>query len=229
MSKIGVITYAHRHLKTEQFILSKLRMTKDLEIAIFALPFFERKPRDILFSHRPDQNQGIHPYDLCSGLGLEYVECENDCDITNECDYYIITGAGILSKEALEGKKIINCHPGIIPAVRGLDSFKWAIYNNQPLGNTLHYIDSNPDMGQIISVVATPIFDSDTLESLARRHYEYEIDILSNFQFYLDNPVNGFRNIAESEPTRRMDAKKETEMLKMFEEYKERSAGINER
>ena len=32
----------------------------------------------------------------------------------------------------------------------GLDSLKWAIYFNQPLGNTLHFVDSSIDDGEII-------------------------------------------------------------------------------
>ena len=39
------------------------------------------------------------------------------------CDYYIVAGAGILSKECLKGKRVLNGHPGIIPLVKGLDAF----------------------------------------------------------------------------------------------------------
>ena len=50
-------------------------------------------------------------------------------------DYCLITGAGILDKKIIGNKKILNIHPGIIPTTRGLDSFKWAIYNLNPLWN----------------------------------------------------------------------------------------------
>ena len=43
------------------------------------------------------------------------------------------------------GKPIVNAHPGIIPLTRGLDSLKWAIYQNVPIGNTLHLIDNEVD------------------------------------------------------------------------------------
>ena len=94
---------------------------------------------------------------------------------------FIITGAIILDKEIIGNKKIINVHPGIIPTTRGLDSFKWAIYNLDPLGITLHYIDQRVDSGEVLRVFNTPVYLSDTLQTLARRHYIY----LSNFYKYL--------------------------------------------
>ena len=71
-------------------------------------------------------------------------------------------GAGILSKECVENKKIINSHPGIIPASRGLDSFKWAIYENKPLGVSLHCIDKEVDSGEIISIIPTTVYKTET-------------------------------------------------------------------
>jgi phosphoribosylglycinamide formyltransferase-1 len=100
----------------------------------------------------------------------------------------------------VRGKKIINCHPGILPAVRGLDAFKWTIYEMKPLGVTLHYIDEEVDSGEIISVIPTPIFITDDLETLARRHYENEIYVLSNFEEYLNRPVNPFLGIESGAP-----------------------------
>lgn len=90
----------------------------------------------------------------------------------------------------------------------------------QPVGNTLHYIDENIDSGKIISIVQTPIFITDSLETFARRHYEMEINILSNFHSYIKNPINKFRNIEEGKINRRMDITLETKMCRIFDEYK---------
>lgn len=59
--QIGLITYNTNHLKTEQ-ILSRLAGKYDLEV--YALPFVPRKPREVLFQHRPDQSVAAHPGDL---------------------------------------------------------------------------------------------------------------------------------------------------------------------
>ena len=95
-------------------------------------------------------------------------------------DLFVIGGAGIIDIAFAKGKPIVNAHPGIIPLTRGLDSFKWAIYNNDPVGNTLHLIDNEVDKGEILQIQYTPVFSSDSLQTLARRHYEYEIDMLAN-------------------------------------------------
>ena len=139
-----------------------------------------------------------------------------------ECDFYLITGAGLLPSKIVKNKKIINCHPGIIPSARGLDSFKWSIYNYIPLGITLHYINEEVDAGQIISIVRTPIYSGDSLMTLARRHYELEIDVLSNFTYYLSNSLT--ESFPIQDPHRRMSAETEAVMVRRFDEYKLRFA-----
>ena len=101
----------------------------------------------------------------------------------------MIGGAGIVDISFANGKPIVNAHPGIIPLTRGLDSFKWAIYNNDPVGNTLHLIDNKVDKGEILQIKYTPVFTSDSLESLAQRHYESEIDMLANVIGVIGNRI----------------------------------------
>lgn len=226
MGKIGIITYAYPHLKTEQLIvgLRSQNCTWAWDLKVFALPYTARKGRAVFFSHRPNQANAISPDVLCEAYGIEYKKCLSDTDIDDKCDLYLIAGAGILSSKAVAHKKIINCHPGIIPAVRGLDSFKWSIYHMRPLGNTLHYITDNVDAGEIISVLPTPVFITDSLETLARRHYENEIKLLSSFQSYLDNPHNMYAHLNVQEATMRMPFEVEVKMSRMFDSYKEKYA-----
>jgi len=214
---IGLITYHFPHLKTEQIIENLLPRYKNLKI--YALPFKYRKEREVFFNHRPDQTIAVAPEVIAKKHNLDYVICENDLDIDNSCDIYLVLGAGILSKECVENKKIINAHPGIIPASRGLDSFKWAIYENKPLGVSLHYIDKEVDAGDIISVIPTEIYETDSLETLSRRHYENEVKMLSNFDYYLQNPINNFKNIKIGEAKMRMKIEIEVKMARIFDEY----------
>jgi phosphoribosylglycinamide formyltransferase-1 len=153
---------------------------------------------------------------------VPYIKCEKDTDIDNSCDIYLILGAGLLSKKCIEGKHIINCHHGIIPAVRGLGSFKWAIYEMKPLGITLHFIDSETDAGEIISVIPTNVYKTDSISTLARRHYENEIYCLSNFVWYVQNPENQYGNIQNDESKMRISIKKESEMSRTFIKYIEK-------
>ncbi len=225
MKNIGIITYDQPHLKTEQLILSMVSLNEIMpryKIKVFALPFKSRKQRDVYFNHRPIQNRAVSVEVLCKAFNFAFVPCAVDTDITNDCDLYIVAGANLIDEQALKNKKIINAHPGIIPAARGLDSFKWSILNSIPLGVTLHYIDENVDMGEIISVIPTPVFISDTLETLAKRHYDNEIKILSQFEHYLNNPQNDFYDIECAESNRRMPYDTEVKMTEVFDEYKQK-------
>ena len=218
IKKIGIITYDYNHLKTEQIIFPIY--DKGYELIIYALPFVKRPSRNILFNHRPNQSEGMHPNDISNKLGVEYVRCSNDLEIDNRCDYYLVTGAGILSEKCVTGKKILNCHPGIIPISRGLDSFKWAIYDFVPVGNTLHFIDHRVDAGEIVHQEVTPVFMSDTISDFANRHYEQEIKMLINFEEYIENREEISLNIKEGVVHKRMSVEVEEEMLKRFNDYK---------
>jgi len=185
MKKIGLITYQHTHLKTEQVVESLIRQDLGYSYHFYALPFVNKVAKPKLITHRPDQANAINAFDLAKQYSIPYKTCVLDTDIDNNCDVYLILGAGILSKKCIEGKRIINCHPGIIPDCRGLDAFKWAIVKEKPLGVTLHYIDEKIDAGEIIKIIPTQVYLSDTLERLARRHYENEIETLANFHRYV--------------------------------------------
>jgi phosphoribosylglycinamide formyltransferase-1 len=218
IKNIGLITYHFPHLKTEQLLQYFVNMT-DIKFKIFALPYVERKERATLFLHRPNQKDAIVPEVIAEKHKIPYIKCRYDTDIDDSCELYLILGAGIISSNAIAGKKIVNCHPGIIPACRGLDSFKWAIYYMQPLGITLHYIDEKVDSGEIISVVSTNIYKTDSVLTLARRHYENEINCMANILKHIKNPNNPYKGIASFENRMRMPLDKEEELARIFDQY----------
>ena len=215
--KIGIITYNVPHLKTQDVIFKLIE--SNYKISIFLTKFKKFKKKTILQKHRPIQFQGPSPYDLSKKLNLKVYNIEN---IKKHKDfrYYLICGSGIIEKKYIIKNKIINCHPGLIPMRRGLDSFKWSILKNEILGNTLHFIDKNVDYGKIISHKKTPIFYSDDIQTLMDRHYKMEIDMLVNFEKYLSNPT--MLKFKTQKPCKRMPISKEREMLINFEKYKER-------
>jgi phosphoribosylglycinamide formyltransferase-1 len=220
MEKVGLITYNYPHLKTEQIIQNFLK--KPYEIKMYALPYKPRKERVTLFQHRPNQTDAIATEVIAEKHGIPYIKCEKDTDIDNSCDLYLVCGSGIISRDCISGKKIINCHPGIIPASRGLDAFKWAIHEMMPLGITLHYIDANVDNGEIISIIPTNVYKTDSISTLARRHYENEIYCTANFMEYIKNPQNPYEGTEENEAKMRMPIEKEKELLMNFEKYTEK-------
>lgn len=71
-----------------------------------------------------------------------------------------------------------------------------------------------------IKVYALPYIQPDTLEALARRHYENEIQMLAVFCDHLEHPKNPFAGIAQGESRCRMKAEQEAELPNRFEQYK---------
>ena len=50
----------------------------------------------------------------------------------------------------LMGIGVVNIHPGILPQYRGCSAVEWAIFNDEKIGNTAHFMDKGYDTGPII-------------------------------------------------------------------------------
>ena len=216
--RIGIITYDYAHLKTEQLVCRYIQDEKISEINLYALPFVPRAERAVVLPHRPDMTHGVPTESLSELSKVNFQKWDGKKDISVANDLFVIGGAGIIDIAFAKGKPIVNAHPGIIPLTRGLDSFKWAIYNNDPVGNTLHLIDNEVDKGEILQIQYTPVFSSDSLQTLARRHYEYEIYMLANVLKVIDSRV--IPSDIEKPATMRMKAEVEAEMVRRFDDWK---------
>tara|TARA_B100001059_G_C17656664_1_gene487337 strand:+ start:220 stop:888 length:669 start_codon:yes stop_codon:yes gene_type:complete len=213
--KIGIITYDVPHLKTQQVFFRLIE--QKYQIYFFFSKFTKFKERRVLHYHRPFQFSGPDLFELSRKYKIKTNKIE-DIKKIKDIRYYLICGSGIIDNRYILKNKFINCHPGLIPMSRGLDSFKWSILNNQTLGNTLHFIDKEIDSGKIIYHKKTPIFESDNYQLLAKRHYDMEIDMLVNFEKYIKKPIiNKFKI---QKPNMRMPIELENKMLKKFENYK---------
>jgi phosphoribosylglycinamide formyltransferase 1 len=215
---IAILTYDTPHLKT-QTLVSALALTTAFRIQLFGLPFNPRPPRQPLLQHRPDMNTTGHPRDLARHFDLTYQPIDGPSDIEEAFDVALVAGAGLLPAEFVERAPVINCHGGLIPSVRGLDAFKWAIHDRQPLGNTLHVIDAEVDAGTHLKAIPTPIFPDDSLESLARRHYELEMLLLINFAEHLNNPEKPPTDLPVRPARKRMRLDTERDMIAGFPQY----------
>jgi len=216
--KIIVLTYDHPHRKTYDF-LNSLKSAGVNNIKVIAQPWIERKNHIPLYKTRPSSSD-IYPEELCKQLEYEFEKYEvSRFDKKNEV--IMIAGAGILPPFFYTNNILINAHCGYIPQVRGLDSLKWAIYRNLPIGVTIHrIIDENVDFGLMISRKKVPLFFDDNLHTIAKRQYEMEIAMM------VDTVVKeSWKNAKEfdisdgiiNEPTRRMPNSKEKEITKILE------------
>ncbi|MCH3950823.1 MAG: phosphoribosylglycinamide formyltransferase [Acidaminococcus sp.] len=74
---------------------------------------------------------------------------------------------------------IINIHPALLPAFKGLDAQGQALkYGVKVAGCTVHFVDAGMDSGPIIMQRAVPVYDEDTHDTLAARILVQEHTIL---------------------------------------------------
>ena len=214
---ICLLSYDTPHLKTAQVMMG-LHNRGFRNIDILVMPFTKRPERPVKFNHRPAQFEGPSPQSLVELNDGKIINYENWKNVLDDYQYFIVCGSNLIEPDFANCGRILNVHAGLIPAVRGLDSFKWAILNNLPLGNTLHKIDDRADAGEILFHLPTPVFPEDDIQTLARRHYENEIWMLTNFDKLVEQ--RKIFSFSEQPATMRMPIAKEDEMLRSFESFK---------
>lgn len=66
--------------------------------------------------------------------------------------------------------RIMNIHPSILPAFKGLDAQKQALeYGAKLAGCSVHFVDEGVDTGPIILQRAVPVAADDTVDTLSER------------------------------------------------------------
>ncbi|MEM7251841.1 MAG: formyltransferase family protein [Pseudomonadota bacterium] len=218
--RICLITYDTSHSKTADVFFGLYHRHR-FELEFLLVPFKQRAVRETLVQHRPDMFVGPSARQLAARYDIPIREYE-EREKALAADYLLICGANLLEPAFVESGKIINCHPGLIPLARGLDSFKWAIYFGRKMGNTLHIIDEEADSGEVIAHLETPLFSTDTLEDFAERHYKSELWMLQNFDHFLSN--RRVESLPKEDASRRMPMETEKEMVDRFSDYRDKYA-----
>ncbi|MFD0915657.1 phosphoribosylglycinamide formyltransferase [Pseudahrensia aquimaris] len=74
--------------------------------------------------------------------------------------------------------KILNIHPSLLPAFRGVDTHERALERGVRVhGCTVHFVNAELDDGPIVLQAAVPVLPDDTAETLSQRVLEMEHDI----------------------------------------------------
>jgi methionyl-tRNA formyltransferase len=86
-------------------------------------------------------------------------------------DVIVLGGSRILKPHIVRVPRIgvLNPHPGLLPAYRGVDVIPWALHNEDPLGVTVHFVDPGIDTGDIVAQRPFSVQPGDTPSSLKRR------------------------------------------------------------
>ena len=112
-----------------------------------------------------------HPREVCQELDVEYVEIPHD-ELPGG-DVAVIGGARILPGRVVERYgRVINIHPGLLPANRGLDNLLRCFLEDMPAGVTTHLIDARVDAGLILERRPISVYLDDTIVDLGERLYQ---------------------------------------------------------
>lgn len=215
---VVVLTYQVPHRKTyDTLCLLKARGYSDVRVV--AAPLSYAKRFQPLVQHRPDMSYRVpETLGVCDAFGFRYEE-RRSYDGLVTAGPVLVCGAGLLPEGFIHENLVINAHPGLIPYARGLDALKWALYEGQPIGATIHVIGDEVDAGEIIERREVAIRPDDTVLSLGLRVYAEEIDMLVGALDKLNEP-HDYVSDGEHPVHRRMPHEIELEMLNRFESRK---------
>jgi len=88
---------------------------------------------------------------------------------------------------------ILNCHPGILPDYRGCTCVEWALYNNDPVGNTCHLMTEEIDSGPVIYKNQIEIEANDSYQDIRIKVYLDSVEsIIRSIRKLKENKKNNF-------------------------------------
>lgn len=103
---------------------------------------------------------------------IEEILKKNNCDLIVLAGYLKILGSNFIDTFK---NRIINIHPSLLPAFKGLDAQRQAFeYGVKFSGCTVHYVDKTLDGGPIISQDIVAIEPNDTEATLSKKILEKE-------------------------------------------------------
>ena len=114
----------------------------------------------------------------CAQHGIQYrsVKDINGRDAVaavrdHEVDLLVFTGGGLIRRGLLVSPRVgvLNCHWGLLPEYRGMDTTLWAEWERQPTGISLHLMDPGVDTGPVISTHAVARAPDESFESFYGR------------------------------------------------------------
>src|SRR5439155_416003 len=68
---------------------------------------------------------------------------------------------------------VVNCHPGLLPRFRGCTCVEWAVYLDEEVGNTVHFMNERIDEGPIVLQEALNFTKNDTYVDVRVKVYEH--------------------------------------------------------
>lgn len=100
-------------------------------------------------------------------------------------DLIVFTGGGLIRKNILDipSHGVLNCHSGLLPRYRGMDTLEWTILEAKgktpKVGLTLHLMDVGVDTGPILRQHIEALRPGDSLDSVRARLEPQMVQLMS--------------------------------------------------
>lgn len=228
--KVGVFVYDFPHYKSQQGLLH-LMAAGIKPTVVFAQEKLSLGIQYSLLRIIPRRISVNETEAVAKAFGLKYVKSRHDSRHTIRTikslglDIGVVLGARILKKPTIEAFTIgiLNMHPGIIPANRGLDNIKWAVLDNLKQGVTTHFIDERVDMGRVVNIRTVDVYRDDTLSDIQMRVHEVELMAMVHvLKQYRDKKVVVSYPVEDKgKYNQSLTMDEEVEMLNKFQYYKD--------
>jgi methionyl-tRNA formyltransferase len=95
-------------------------------------------------------------------------------------DLILLVGSDIVPASVLGTPRIgtLNCHYGLLPRYRGMNVAEWAIYQDDPVGVTIHWVDPGIDTGAIAAREEIELEPGDDLDAVRAKQQDKSADML---------------------------------------------------
>ncbi len=132
--------------------------------------------------------------EFCRQHGFEAIEVDslNSPDAVKllrdkQIDLCIYAGAGIMRKDIIGAAPLglLNAHMGILPGYRGMNVTEWAAWNGDPVGCTVHLIDTGIDTGDILVTRAVDVSRASNIAELRKLVDASQIELLGEVVQYI--------------------------------------------
>ncbi len=146
----------------------------------------------------PIENNGAHGavsvLEFCKQAGIPASEVDsiNSGESVrllqeHKIDLLVYAGAGILKKPLIEATPlgVLNAHMGLLPSYRGMNVAEWAAWNGDPVGCSVHLIDSGIDTGDILVVREVDIARARSVGEVRKLVDQSQIELLGEVVQYV--------------------------------------------
>lgn len=167
--KVTAFVYDFPHFKSAQGLFA-LKRAGFHDVTCVAAPWRKLPVIESPYQFRTmDMADAHHPRAAAEALGYRY-EVMDHADVRLSAGSVgLILGARVLPKAVVGTGPIINLHPGILPANRGLDTLKWAVHDGLPQAVSVHRIDAKVDRGDLLHTEIVRVHATDSEADIYNR------------------------------------------------------------